>query len=111
MFTKLINSAATNNAQSIQTIKRGAGVWAVNAYNAGGAAAYVKLYDKFDLPVPGTDTPAFVLAVPASGNARLDLNVAMQFKNGIGLAIVTGAADTDNTAVAANQVKVAVVHG
>lgn len=109
MLTKLINSAATNNAQRIQN--KGTSLWALNCFNAGGAAAYVKLYDKADAPVVGTDTPALVLAVPTVGNARLDLGQAMQFRNGLGIGIVTGAADTDNTAVAANQIKVALVYG
>lgn len=112
MFTKLINSAATNNAQIVR--QNGTKVITVNAFNAGVAAAYLKLYNKAALPVPGTDIPVHVIAIPVASNSLpIDLTekTAMQFPLGLGLAIVAGAADTDNTAVAAAQVKVVITYG
>lgn len=102
-----VSSAATNNAAVI--CKTGADLFALTAFNAGVAAAYVKLYAKLGVPNPAADTPLVVLAVPAAGNAFLDLSRAgIRFSPGMGIAIVTGAADTDNTAVAAAQLKVTV---
>lgn len=112
MYTKHINSAATNNAQVIK--KPGAQLFSLSCFNAGVAAAYVKLYNSGAngaAPVVGTDVPVMVLAVPATGNAQIELKEAAQFPNGLSLAMVTGAADTDNTAVAAAQLKATLVFG
>lgn len=115
MITKNINSAATNNLQTVYTPSRkgaGAELFSVDAFNAGGAAAYLKLYSKATAAVVGTDLPVMVLALPAAGNGRLGPFVkGVQFPFGIQLALVTGAADTDNTAVAANQIKATLVYG
>ena len=112
MFTKHINSAATNNARVIK--KPGARLFSLTAFNAGGAAAYVKLYNSGAdgaVPVVGTATPVMVLAVPAAGSASIALYEGAEFPGGLSLGIVTGAADSDNTAAAANQVKATLVFG
>ena len=112
MFTKQISSVATNNAQRIRA--NGNKLISINAFNAGAAVAYVKIYNQSTIPAPATDVPFYVLAVPATGNARVDFGdekTAMQMPAGLGLAIVTGAADTDNIAVAAAQLKVVITYG
>lgn len=100
-----INSAANTNAT---VVKGSAGtLYNIGASNTGGAAAFIKLYNKATAPTVGTDVPALVLVVPAGGNVDFDLGpVGHRFSAGIGLAITNLAADTDTTAVAASQVKV-----
>ena len=100
-----INSAATTNAT---VIKGSAGtLYSINAFNNGGAAAYVKLYNKATAPTVGTDIPVLVIPVPAGDfNKPLTFGpLGHRFTAGIGLAITGGAADNDTTAVAASQVK------
>ena len=100
-----INSAATTNATAVKT---SAGtLYNVAVFNAGAGAAYVKFYNKTSAPVVGTDTPVQVIKCDAGENAVHNLGVTgHRFTAGIALAITGAAADSDTTAVAANQVKV-----
>jgi len=72
--------------------------------NTAATWAYLKLYDKATAPVPGTDTPVAVYAIPpaASGGQLivLPLDGAPAFANGIGIAITLAAALADATALA-----------
>lgn len=108
MITKHISSAATTNGQRIAN--KGTSVGALNCFNSGVGAAFLKLYNKAD-PIVGTDIPVFVLDIQPSKSARADLSYLMQFPAALGLAITGGAADTDTTAVTLNQVKVSLVYG
>lgn len=101
-----INSAASTNLTSV---KATAGtVYGVAAFNAGAAAAYVKLYNKASAPALATDVPVLVIPVPAGTSVVFSLcALGHRFGTGIALAITGGVADTDTTAVAAAQVKVA----
>lgn len=110
MHTKNISSAASTNALLVW--KNGIGIRSVQCFNAGAAAAYLKLYDTNKLPVVGTDTPVAVYAMPANSNAfGYAGDLAVQFVNGIGIAITALPADSDTTAVALNQVKATLVFG
>lgn len=123
MITKTINSAATTNGQRVTlgggagsggAAVRGADLYSAVCSNIGGAAAFVKLYNtpqSQNGPVVGTDIPILVIPVPAGGVVAVALNKGMRFANGVGLAITNLGADTDTTAVAAGQVKVALVLG
>lgn len=99
-----VASAATNNATSF---KGSAGqVGAVYATNNGAAFAYVKFYDKASVPAPATDTALlkYVIGLPPGGGGQIAIPAGLSFANGIAYAIVGGAANNDNTSVAANQV-------
>jgi hypothetical protein len=104
--TTFTNSAATNNAAFL---KASAGtVWSISAFNAGASPVYVKYYNRTTAPAVGTDVPVMVVSVPATDTVMIGGGAnGIRFATGIAIAIVTGAADTDNTAVAAAQVKVA----
>ena len=104
--TTFTNSAATNNAAFL---KASAGtVWSISAFNAGASPVYVKYYNRTTAPTVGTDVPVMVVAVPATQTVMIGGGAnGIRFATGIAIAIVTGAADSDNTAVAVNQVKVA----
>jgi hypothetical protein len=109
MFSRSFNSANTDNAELIRA--GGTSLAGVTVFNAGGAPAYVKLYDKATAPAVGTDVPEIVIAVPATSTVHLPFNVAYRFSEGLGIGMVTGAADTNTTAVAAAQLKVAMTYG
>ena len=102
------NSANTNNAELIN--QGGTTVRSIVVFNAGAAAAYLKLYNKASAPTVGTDRPEMVIAVPTVSTVNVPLKEGYRFASGLGIGMVTGAADTDNTAVAANQLKVNLVY-
>lgn len=104
-LTFSLNSAATTNATSVTSAVSMA--YSVTASNSGAAAAFVKIYDKASAPTVGTDHPLLVVPVGASGVVNLDIGaLGITFANGIAVAVTNLVADTDTTAVAANQVKV-----
>jgi hypothetical protein len=98
-----INSAASNNATAV---KGSAGqVYGVHIYNNASYPIYVKFYDKATAPAPGTDNALLVRRIGVQAGVHRDVVFAagLPFANGIGLAIVKGITDTDNTSVAAND--------
>lgn len=73
--------------------------------NVNAAVRYLKLFDKATTPVNGTDTPIMTIPLPASG-APLNLDFSANpiiFKFGLGMSLVTGAADSNTTAPAASE--------
>jgi hypothetical protein len=105
-----VNSAATTNGALILTGT--SGLQAFYATNIGATAAFVKLYNKATAPTVGTDVPEMIIAVPAAvagvpGAAEITPGFnGYRFALGLGIAITGAVADSDTTAVAANQVKV-----
>ncbi len=98
---KLI-SAATTNAQFI---KASAGnVYGYEFFNNGPAPVYVKLYNKASAPTVGTDVPVKVWMVPAEGGLTRDVANGISLGTGIAIAITSGIADTNTTAISADQV-------
>lgn len=102
-----LNSTATTNATSV---KSSAGtLYNVSASNINAAARYLKLYNKATAPTVGTDVPVLTLLLPAGATIDHDFGlVGHRFAAGIGLAITTGAADSDTGAVAASEIKAVV---
>ncbi len=100
LYSKI--STADNNSTNI---KSSAGqVYSISACNSNAAIRYLKLYNKATAPTCGTDTPVMRVMLPASNcTSSLDLPVGGAFSLGIGICIVTGAADSDNTSTAANE--------
>ncbi|HRF11308.1 MAG TPA: hypothetical protein PLR37_04105 [Candidatus Accumulibacter phosphatis] len=100
-----INSAATTNATSI---KASAGsVYGIVISNTGGAARYVKLYNKASAPTVGTDVPVLTIKVATDDIVSIDVGTqGLRFTTGIALAITANAVDTDTTAIGASEVKV-----
>lgn len=77
----------------------------IHATNVNAAVRYLKIFDKASTPVNGTDTPLMTFPIPAAG-APLNLDFSKSpiiFKNGLGMSLVTGAADSDTTAPAAAE--------
>lgn len=105
----LVNSLATTNAT---VVKATAGtIWSLVVSNVNAAKRYLKLYNKATAPVVGTDVPVLVVPLPAEEVVSINLGSnGMRLGTGIGIALTTGAADSDTSAVGANEVKVAIAY-
>lgn len=98
-----IASAATTNATSV---KASAGnLYSMELSNTSAAVKFFKLYNKATAPTVGTDTPVHTILIPAGATLQLcwDMN-PKRFSTGIAYAITGAKADTDATAVAADDV-------
>lgn len=98
-------AANTNNSTLIAAGEHT--VHGVQVSGVGAAPAYLKLYDKVTAPTCGTDTPKKVIAIPAAAVAangavnNVTISLGTQFQQGLGICVVTGIADSDNTSPAA----------
>lgn len=101
--TPLISLATTNAA----VVKASGGLVFGYCFNNTHATnwAYVKLFNKATAPVPGTDSPIMVIAIPPAGKAERSLPISgVAFATGIGIAVTGAPALLDTTAVLAAQV-------
>lgn len=97
-------STANNNSALVGSA--GARVlYGVFAVNTNAAIRYLKLYDKATAPTVGTDTPVLTipLAVSGANPIIISLPYGVAFALGLGVGIVTGVADSDNTSTAAGE--------
>lgn len=106
---KLISAASTN----AQSVKASAGsVYFISAVNIDAAVvAYLKLYNKASAPTVGTDTPIAVFGIPCSTTGAgivLPIACGLDFSTGIAIAITGGMADSDTTAIGANEVVITI---
>lgn len=93
-------SAANNNAELMTTGQNA--VVQVRAFNTTAAVIYLKLYNLTRSPNPAADPPRSVIALAPGANA-VDM-CGRLFPVGVAFALVTGAADTDNTPVTAGAI-------
>lgn len=91
----------SNNAASIKA--SAAHVFSVDIFNNAAYVIYVKLYNKVAAPAPAADTPQRTIAVQAGTGRTVAPTGGIKFAVGLGIAIVKGIADTDNTAVVASD--------
>lgn len=103
-------SAASTNATSL---KASAGqVYMITAFNTNASIRYLKLFNKASAPTLGTDTPVAVFGIPGNttgaGNNVPIPSVGLNFSTGIAFAITGGIADTDATAISANDVVISI---
>lgn len=102
---RLPSSAASNNATNLKA--SAAQVFYIVVYNTNAALRYLKLYNKATAPVPNTDAALVVMTIPIPPNGGVAIEVTAGinvFPNGLGYALVTGAADNDNTSVGAGDI-------
>lgn len=99
----IVNTGASTNAGFSKA--SAAQLFAVTAYNQSAAVRYVKLFNKASAPTVGTDVPIFVLAVPVNGHATFAWPTGLALGTGLAYCCVTGAALSDATATAANDVQ------
>lgn len=71
--------------------------------NTTAAWVYLKLHNLATAPTAGAGV-VMTIGIPPNGRSEVDLICGAAFSTGIGYTIVTGAADTDTTAVTANAV-------
>jgi hypothetical protein len=104
-----LSSAATTNATAV---KASAGtVYGITVSNANAAARYLKLYNKATAPTVGTDIPILTVPIPATGLASVNFGaLGHRLSTGIGIALTTGMAYTDATAVALNEIEVTMAY-
>lgn len=69
-------------------------------------AVFFKIYDKASAPTVGTDIPIITIPVPATSNVGKSWLKGLSFNNGYAYAITKLLADSDTTAVLANDLKV-----
>lgn len=97
-------SAASANATNV---KASAGVLhKIIVTNSNTSARYLKFYNSGSAPTVGSGTPHFDLMIPGGGGVVADLGPqGLAFSSGIGYTMTTGAADSDNGTVAADEIK------
>lgn len=99
---KHIVSVGSDNAQNIKNAA--ATLFAVRVFNNAGYPVYVKLYNKATTPTVGTDTPFKTIGVQAGTQRDVAISGGgITMGTGIGLGIVKGIADSDDTAVLASD--------
>lgn len=103
-FTKrLLAAAASTNATLVKATQ--GRVYGIRGHNANAAVRYLKLYDKATAPTVGTDTPRATYALKASDTFTINWSdLGLKFTNGIGFALTVNGADTDTTALTANDI-------
>lgn len=99
--------AASNNAANQSTTA--CALTECSIFNNTAAKVFVKYYNKATAPVPatGTGSDAPVVVIPVEAGQFVEVNFGTQgkrFSAGLGIAIVGGPAQNDNTAVAAGVV-------
>lgn len=99
----LISAASTNAAVVKASPGKLTGYYLVNTALA---FRYVKLYNTASTPTAGSGAPAVVLGVPPASAANVAYDAPPAFSAGIGITTVTGIADSDASAVAANDLAV-----
>lgn len=96
---------SANNATGVN-LKASAGqLYGFEVYSISATPAYLKLYNSASAPTCGSGTPVRRILIPASttgAGAIRTIDVGVAFSSGIGYCLVTGIADNDATAPAAN---------
>jgi len=87
---------ASNNAVAFKNVAGLVTGWQI--FNDTEYPVYVKLYNKATTPNPASDTPKQVIGIQAGQSA--EFAGSFTYDTGIGMAIVKGSADNDNTPVA-----------
>jgi hypothetical protein len=96
--------AASANTENATVVNIGpTRLFHVNGLNATAGIKHIKFYDQTTTPSE-TDTPWFAVACAASVPFNPLLTAPIRFTTGLAYRIVTGAADSDDTAVAANDI-------
>lgn len=95
-------AAATTNAASIKATAGRVIGW--HLYNTTAAAKYFRFFNKASAPTMGTDSPVFVVTIPANSQAFSQYAGGIAFSTGIAIACTGAVADLDTTVTAANDV-------
>lgn len=100
LTTYHLASAASTNATSV---KASAGqLYGYMISNTSAAYSYVAFHNTSGTPTAGSSI-FFKIGIPAGGAANVSWEQGIAFSSGIGITTVTGAADSNSTGVAAND--------
>lgn len=107
--THTLNAAATTNATSV---KASAGaLFTLSLSNLSGSTKFFKLYAKASAPTVGTDVPILTIPVAATSAVSYEFGaVGQQISTGIAYALTGAMADSDTTALASGDMKVALTY-
>lgn len=100
LLIKHLVSAATTNATNAKASAGQLYGWCI--FNTNAAVRYVKLHNTAGTPTAGTAIVQ-TIAVPAGGGSNFSSDSGIAFGTGIAFTTVTGTADSDSAAVAAND--------
>lgn len=95
-------SAATTNATNLKA--SAAQLHGYQLVNTNAAIRYLKLHNLAVAPTPGTTPVVQIIPLPPNQVVQIFLEQPVRYSAGLGYSIVTGAADNDATAVAANEI-------
>ena len=96
-------AAGSNNATVVKTTS--GRIKTISPCNSSAAVKYVKFYNLAVAPTCGTSTPMLRFVLPAGlCMPPLVSDNGIPFNTGVGYCMLGGAADSDNTAVTANDV-------
>jgi hypothetical protein len=99
---KLPTAAASNNAANI---KAGPGtIYSISAFGAIAGPTWLKFFDTTGVPNPAALAQFYFFPIIAGLNSFSLPAGGLYFPTGVGVALVTGVADLNNTAVAAGDV-------
>lgn len=95
-------TGATNNAAVIKATS--GNLYSIQSCGGTGTNYWIKLYDKATSPTCGTDTPIMVIGTGSSNGCNFPRlpDSGLRFANGLGICVVAGVADNDNTSAAAS---------
>lgn len=96
-----IAAAASTNLTSVKAGE--AVLHSIHVTNISAAVKFLKIYNKATAPVLASDVPAFTMPLPV-GHTGLIFDEGMGLTLGLAYAITGAVADTDTTALAANDV-------
>lgn len=100
---RLSASAASTNATRVKSSN--GRVYAIEGKNVAAYDVFLVLYDSaVNPPVPGTTTIRKKICIPAGAAFELKYQVGLSFATGIGYAFTKLVADSDTTAIAANDI-------
>lgn len=102
---KLPSSAATNNAANIKsTAGTIYGITGMNNATLGGPTEWLKFFDTTGVPNPAALAQFMLFPLMDGGTFSFMFPTGIYFPTGIGVAIVAGAADLNNTAIGAGDI-------
>lgn len=97
-----ITCASSANATNV---KASAGkLHTIIATNNASSARFLKFYNSASAPTAGSGTPVLRIMLPAGGGISFASPTGLSFSSGIGYTLVTGAGDSNSSAVTADDV-------
>jgi hypothetical protein len=105
-----LSSAASNNATNLKGTAGNLYGYAIHNTSVG--AIFTKFYNKATAPDPAADAAliTWIVRIPAGEQVIGKFTVPIWFDTGLGFATVTGAGDTDNTAVGAGDLILNIIY-